>query len=86
MKYVLFRTKGAADAALRIGALAADGVNVADISAFLAAAGGASLSSMRHFLDMGADANKTAAANALADATYHRKLADVDLRAPIYDP
>lgn len=86
MRYVLFRTRGDAAAPLRVGALATDGVHVADISASLAASSGApDLTSMRLFLDMGAEANAAAATRALEDAAFHVKLADVDLRAPIYD-
>jgi hypothetical protein len=83
MRYVLFRSKGDASASLRVGALA--GEQVADISAYLASVGQPALSSMRLFLEMGAEANKAAASSAIAEPMFHVKLSDVDLRAPIYD-
>lgn len=85
MRYVLFRAKGASTAALRVGALAADGQHVADISAYLGSTGKPSLSSMRQFLEMGAEANSAAATAALGNAQFHVSLAELDLRAPIYD-
>ncbi len=85
MKFVLFRPKAAATAPLRVGALHPNGADVADVSAVLADRGGVALSSMRAFLELGA-AGREAAAAALAAPVYHRSLALVDLRAPIYDP
>jgi hypothetical protein len=86
MKLVLFRPAGAAaDVPLTVGALAADGVHVADVTAALAAAGAGTINSMRVFLELG-EKGAAAAKTALGDATFHRKLADVELRAPIYDP
>jgi hypothetical protein len=85
MRYVLFRAKGAAaDAALNVGVMVG-GDAVADVTAALADAGTPAVHSMRVFLEMGARGADTAR-GAAADVKYRRALADVDLRAPIYDP
>ncbi len=90
MRLVLFRTRGAsALAPLRVGALHANGTHVADISAAHADNGGAALTSMRVFLEMGIEAGnagRAVAELALSSPAYHRSLEHVDLRAPIYDP
>ena len=86
MKLVLFKTRNSpASAPLHVGALLADGVHVADVSAAYADEGLASLTSMRFFLEQG-DKGRAVAAKALSTPAYHRKLEHVDLRAPIYDP
>ena len=85
MKFVLFRPKGLTTAPLRIGALHPNGADVADVSASLADGGHPLLSSMRAFLELG-PRGRAAAAAALESPVYHRSLALVDLRAPIYDP
>jgi hypothetical protein len=85
MRLVLFRAKGAAAGApLRVGAQVGDSA-VADVSAALADSGVPGVSSMRVFLEMG-DKGKAVAASAIAADKYHVPVADVDLRAPIYDP
>ena len=84
MKLVLFRPKGDVAAKLRVGALVPGGVSVADVTAAFADHGDA-VSSMRVFLELGA-AGFAMADKALGNELYHRKLENVDLRAPIYDP
>jgi hypothetical protein len=87
MRYVLYRPLALPDAPLRIGALHPNGESVADVSAVLHDMGGsAPISSMRVFLGLGEAACRAAAERALAEPHYHRPLAHVNLRAPIYDP
>jgi hypothetical protein len=83
MRFVLFRTKGATDESICVGALSTCGTKVANITASL---GGTPLRSMRKFLNMGAQATHAAAASALADEKVLVALEEVDIRAPIYDP
>jgi hypothetical protein len=87
MRLTLFRTAGAPAAPLRIGALLPAGAGeakVADVTTALEDAGHGTLSSMRRFLELG-EAGSVVAAHAVKTEAYHRKLAEVDLRAPIYD-
>ncbi len=85
MRLVLFRAKGtAATDPLRVGAQVGDAA-VADVSAALADSGVPGVSSMRVFLEMG-EKGKAVAQTAIATAKYHVPMADVELRAPIYDP
>jgi hypothetical protein len=84
MRYVLFRTKGAAaDAALNVGVELGDGGDVADISAAFAASG-KTVHSMRTFLELGAE-GRAVAESAAGNASLIRKRDTVELRAPIYD-
>lgn len=85
MKLVLFRPKGDASAALNIGVLVEDGAKVADVSAALVDKVSRTVHSMRVFLEMGEQGMDIAKA-AASDSKYFKAVADVDLRAPIYDP
>ena len=85
MRLVLFVNAGASLDAHRIGALHPDGVHVADVSSLLQDERGVAFSSMRKFLELG-EAGAAAAGRALAGPVYLRKLTDVVMRAPIYDP
>lgn len=85
MRLCLFEAPGA-PGLLNIGAMLPDKTHVANVSAFLAEKGRAPMHSMRRFLSIGTDLVKKVVDAALEASDFHVALADVNLKAPIYDP